>query len=80
MSSDKIKYLSLSEAAAELGYGSTSTLRMLCRKKCIAGATKIGAYWAIPSGWVNEQKTAGKTKTAGGPRGKGIRKTQIQGN
>lgn len=68
-----IRFLSVTEAAKELGYASRSTLLALAKDEKIPGAIKIGATWAIPDAWVESQKKEGKPKGKGGPRGKGVR-------
>lgn len=52
-------YYSVSEAAARLGYASTSTITNGCQAGKIP-AQKIAKTWLIPESWVLEQERAGK--------------------
>lgn len=74
MINDTPQYISLTEAAQRLGYGSTSTLALKCREERIPGALKIGKTWAVPTAWVEEQEKLEKQPITGGIRGSGVRK------
>jgi hypothetical protein len=52
---DTPRLMSISDAAAQLGYADGSTLRRLAASGHIPGAIKIGKTWILPIAWVKDQ-------------------------
>jgi len=65
------RLISISDAAARLGYKDTNTLRILARDSKIPGAFKIGKTWALPLAWVEQKEKEEKESV---PQGKGWRR------
>jgi hypothetical protein len=66
------RLISITDAAAKLGYGNGSTLRRMAADGRITGAVKIGKSWVLPLAWV-EEKAKASAPVKGWPRGEGTR-------